>query len=241
MRIAMWSGPRNISTALMRSFENRTDTHVTDEPFYAYFLKESGENHPAREEILNDQSSSWETVSNTLTGAIPNQKQIWYQKHMAHHIFDYSDLNWTKRVINLFLIRNPKEVIVSYQKRFKLVDHLQLGYNQQVQIIKTIADATGDHPVVINAKDMLMNPEKILKKLCNILNIDFDKKMLNWPPGKRDTDGVWAPHWYSEVEKTTEFQPYSYQDVELDSKWGGIYDRCMVDYEYLNAYSLKTD
>ena len=154
MKVAMWSGPRNISTALMRSFENRTDTHVTDEPFYAYFLNESGEDHPARQEILRDQSSDWYTVSTELIGSIPNQKQVWYQKHMAHHIFKHSDLNWTKHVVNLFLIRDPKEVIISYQKRFPLIDHMQLGYNQQIKIIKTIAKTTGEHPIVINAKDM---------------------------------------------------------------------------------------
>ena len=239
MKVAMWSGPRNISTALMRSFENRTDTHVTDEPFYAYFLNESGEDHPARQEILRDQSSDWDTVSSELIGSIPNQKRVWHQKHMAHHIFKHSDLNWTKHVVNLFLIRDPKEVIISYQKRFPLIDHMQLGYNQQIKIIKTIAKTTGEHPIVINAKDVLKEPEKILKKLCAHLNIDFEDKMLNWPEGKRVSDGVWAPHWYSEVEKTTGFQAYSYHDVVLDSKWRDIYDRCMVDYEVLNSHSLK--
>ena len=238
MKIAMWSGPRNISTALMRAFENRTDTYVSDEPFYAYFLSESGEDHPARQEILNDQSSDWGTVSNALIGEIPNQKQVWYQKHMAHHIFKHSDLRWTKQVINLFLIRDPKEVIVSYQKRFPLVSHLQLGYSQQIQIMNTIVDSTGDFPVVINAKDVLMEPENFLKKLCDIVNINFEDRMLTWPMGKRDSDGVWAPYWYSEVEKTTGFQPYSYKDVVLDPKWKSIYDRCMVDYEVLNSHSL---
>tara|TARA_B000000475_G_scaffold268965_1_gene262261 strand:+ start:5063 stop:5788 length:726 start_codon:yes stop_codon:yes gene_type:complete len=241
MKIAMWSGPRNISTALMRSFENRTDTFVSDEPFYAYFLNKSGENHPARQEILNNQSSDWDTVSSMLIGEIPNQKKVWYQKHMAHHIFKHSDLSWTKRVVNLFLIRDPKEVIVSYQKRFNLVDHMQLGYNQQIQIIKTIADTTGDFPIVINAKDVLMHPEKILKKLCEIVQIDFEENMLSWPDGKRDTDGVWAPFWYSEVEKTTGFQPYVDKNIVLDSKWEDIYDRCMIDYKILKSHSIKAD
>ena len=235
----MWSGPRNISTALMRSFENRSDTYVTDEPYYAYFLTESGENHPARKEILNNQSSDWNTVSSMLIGEIPKQKKVWYQKHMAHHIFAHSDLSWTKHVTNLFLIRDPKEVIISYQKRFDLVDHMQLGYNQQVQIMNFVADTTGDFPIVINAKDVLMNPQKILSEICRIMQIDFDERMLYWPAGKRDTDGVWAPHWYSEVEKTTGFQPYSYKNIVLDAKWEDIYYRCMIDYEILNSRSIK--
>ena len=241
MKIAMWSGPRNISTALMRSFENRKDTFVSDEPFYAYFLKESGEDHPARKEILNEQSSDWATVSKILTGDIPNKKPIWYQKHMAHHIFKYSDLTWIKNVTNLFLVRDPKEVIVSYQKRFPLTSHLQLGYNQQVQIAKTIADFTGDFPIVINAKDVLMNPKKVIMMICDMININFEVEMLSWPSGKRDSDGVWAPHWYSEVEKTTAFQPYSQKNVVLDSKWKDIYNSCMTDYEFLNSCSIKVD
>ena len=235
----MWSGPRNISTALMRSFENRSDTYVTDEPYYAYFLTKSGENHPARKEILNNQSSDWNTVSSMLIGEIPKQKKVWYQKHMAHHIFTHSDLSWTKHVTNLFLIRDPKEVIISYQKRFDLVDHMQLGYNQQVQIMNFVADTTGDFPIVINAKDVLMNPQKILSEICRIMQIDFDERMLYWPAGKRDTDGVWAPHWYSEVEKTTGFQPYSDKNIVLDAKWEDIYYRCMIDYEILNSRSIK--
>ena len=179
MKIAMWAGPRNISTALMRSFENRKDTFVSDEPFYAYFLKESGEDHPARQEILNEQSSDWAKVSKILTGNIPNQKHIWYQKHMAHHIFKYSDLSWIKHVTNLFLVRDPKEVIVSYQKRFPLTSHLQLGYSQQVQIAKTVADFTGDFPLVINAKDVLMNPKKVIMMLCDMISIDFEEEMLS--------------------------------------------------------------
>ncbi len=239
MKIAMWSGPRNISTALMRSFENRKDTFVSDEPFYAYFLKESGEDHPARQEILNEQSSDWAKVSKILTGNIPNQKHIWYQKHMAHHIFKYSDLSWIKHVTNLFLVRDPKEVIVSYQKRFPLTSHLQLGYSQQVQIAKKVADFTGDFPIVINAKDVLMNPKKVIMMLCDMISIDFEEEMLSWPSGKRDSDGVWAPYWYSEVEKTTAFQPYLQRNVVLNSKWKDIYDSCMADYEFLNSSRMK--
>ena len=239
LRIAMWSGPRNISTALMRSFENRSDSFVTDEPFYAYFLKESGEDHPGREEIIQSQSSDWETVASELIGSIPQGKTIWYQKHMAHHILDYSNLDWINSVFNCFLIRDPKEVICSYVKRFKLIDHKQLGFNQQLRIFKKIKRKTGETPVVINAKDVLEHPEKILKKLCKILKIEFSKSMLNWPSGKRATDGIWAPYWYSEVEKTTGFQPYSYQNTKLDPNYRIIYDQCMIDYEVLFNQRVK--
>ena len=118
---------------------------------------------------------------------------------------------------------------------------MQLGYSQQVQIAKTIAGFRGDFPIVINAKDVLMNPKKVIMMLCNMINIDFEEEMLSWPSGKRDSDGVWAPHWYSEVEKTTAFQPYSQKNVVLDSKWKDIYNNCMTDYEFLNSYSIKVD
>ena len=116
---------------------------------------------------------------------------------------------------------------------------MQLGYNQQVQIMNFVADTTGDFPIVINAKDVLINPQKILSEICRIMQIDFDERMLYWPAGKRDTDGVWAPHWYSEVEKTTGFQPYSDKNIVLDAKWEDIYYRCMIDYEILNSRSIK--
>ena len=239
LTIAMWSGPRNISTALMRSFESRGDCHVTDEPFYAYFLNESGENHPAREEILKSQSSDWNNISNELIAHIPKGKTIWYQKHMAHHIFPYSDLSWINNISNCFLIRDPKEVINSYTKRFKLIDHKQLGYNQQLMIFNKIKKESDKYPIVLSAKDVLMDPEKMLKKLCEKLNIGFNKGMLTWPSGKRDTDGVWAPHWYSEVEKTTGFQPYSYGNTTLEENWKNLYSQCMDDYEVLYSHRLK--
>ena len=239
MIVACWSGPRNISTALMRSWSSRKDTYVTDEPFYAYYLKETQINHPMHEKIINRYLSDYDEIVDYLINKVPNQKHIWYQKHMAHHIFKYSDLSWIKHVTNLFLVRDPKEVIVSYQKRFPLTSHLQLGYSQQVKIAKTVADFTGDFPIVINAKDVLMNPKKVIMMLCDMISIDFEEEMLSWPSGKRDSDGVWAPHWYSEVEKTTAFQPYLQRNVVLNSKWKDIYDSCMADYEFLNSSRMK--
>ena len=239
IRIAMWSGPRNISTALMRSFENRTDAYVTDEPFYAYFLKNSGEIHPAREQILKVQSSNWDEVSAMLTGNIPKDKNVWYQKHMAHHVFDDSNLEWTKDVINCFLIREPKEVINSYIKRFDLKNALQLGYSQQLKILNFIKDISGKEPIVMNAKDVLMDPETQLRGLCERVGVDFTSDMLSWPLGTRDTDGVWAPHWYSEVEKTTGFQPYTYANTSIEEKWSKIYESCLPDFELLNSYRMK--
>ena len=147
----------------------------------------------------------------------------------------------TGNLTEKILLQNPKEVIVSYQKRFPLTSHLQLGYSQQVQIAKKVADFTGDFPIVINAKDVLMNPKKVIMMLCDMINIDFEEEMLSWPSGKRDSDGVWAPHWYSEVEKTTAFQPYSQKNVVLDSKWKDIFNSCMADYKFLNSCSIKAD
>ena len=236
IRIAMWSGPRNISTAMMRSFENREDTFVIDEPFYAFYLSHSGFNHPGKEEVLKSQSTNWDEVVKLITGDIPDKKFIWYQKHMVHHIANEKDIDWLKNFHNCFLIRHPKEVIISYAKKAPINEITDLGFVQQVNLFKKIKTLTGKTPFVFDAKDILISPEKHLKYMCEYFNINFSDKMLKWPKGKRSTDGVWSPYWYKNVINSNSFFPYKDSKEEVPSKYKNLLNECLSHYDYLRSY-----
>ena len=231
--IAMWSGPRNISTAMMRSFENREDTFVSDEPFYAHYLKLTGIDHPMRKEVMETRNSDWDDVSQYLTGTIPQDKSVWYQKHMAQHNLPGVELDWTSRLTNCFLIRNPGEVILSYSKKYEITSVYQLGFPQQFELYDKIEQDSGMSPIVIDSKDVLMNPKNMLQKLCEKLEVPFSDKMLFWSPGKRDSDGVWGQHWYGNVEKSTGFQTYQKKEEEMPKEYTEIYEECMKYYQQL--------
>ena len=236
IRIAMWSGPRNISTAMMRSFENRDDTSVVDEPFYAYYLSQTDLDHPGRKEVLESQSTNWDNVVNFITGDIPNEKMIWYQKHMVHHIIDDKNIEWVKYFNNLFLIRHPKDVIISYSKQSPINGIKDLGYPQQIKLFKKIKKITGDYPVVFNSKDILSDPKKYLRKICELLKINFSNKMLSWPKGSRKTDGVWSPYWYKNVIKSSSFKPYKKSNESIPKEYNGLLEECLQCYDYLNSF-----
>ena len=172
-RIAMWSGPRNISTAMMRSFENRKDTVVIDEPFYAYYLNKTGFDHPCRKEVLRSQSKDWNEVVGLITSDLPKNKSIWYQKHMAHHILDLNNIEWINNCHNAILLRHPKEVISSYSKKNKLNSVDELGYPQQYEIIKYLKKINRSY-IIIDSNELLKNPEKVLSTWCMKINLKFD-------------------------------------------------------------------
>ena len=236
IRIAMWSGPRNISTAMMRSFGNREDTFVIDEPFYAFYLSHSGFDHPGREEVLRSQSANWEKVVQLITGDFPNDKFIWYQKHMVHHIANEKDISWVKNFHNCFLIRHPKEVIISYAKQAQINEIADLGFIQQVNLFKKIKTITGKTPLVFDAKDILIAPEKHLKKMCKFFNINYSRKMLKWPKGTRRTDGVWSPFWYKNVINSNSFFPYKNSQEKIPSKYKMFFKECLPHYDYLRSF-----
>ena len=226
----MWSGPRNLSTALMRSFENRTDTAVIDEPFYAHFLKQTNLNHPGRNEIISTLDSNWDNIVLKITGPIPQNKSIWYQKHMAQHNLEGCDLNWIKNFHNCILIRDPKYVIPSYNKEYSLSDEKLLGYCQQLNLIRILEDEESITPPIFDATDILEKPEQALKKICISVGIRFSQKMLKWPKGKRKSDGIWAKYWYRNVENSSGFQPFQKKNIVIDKKLISIYDKCLADY-----------
>ena len=235
-KIAMWSGPRNISTAMMRSFENREDTCVIDEPFYAYYLKKTNLNHPLRQEVINSQESKLKNVIELITRDIPNNKIIWYQKHMVHHISSNMNMDWVKSFENCFLIRHPRDVIISYAKRNSINGINDLGYIHQKYLFQKIKEITGEYPSVFDSKDILTNPEKYLRIMCNDFKIDFSEKMLYWPKGPRETDGVWASYWYKNVMNSTSFNVYKESKIKFPPKYKYLLEECLPYYEYLYLY-----
>jgi hypothetical protein len=238
VRIAMWSGPRNISTAMMRAWGNRADTFVIDEPFYAYYLSTTGKKHPGADEVIASGETDWRRVIAQLTGPIPNGKRIFFQKQMAHHLLPEVSREWLGAVTNFFLIRDPREVIASYIKKREDPVLPDLGFMQQAEIFDFVRIRTSSIPPVLDAKDVLENPERMLRLLCEAVGVDFSESMLSWPPGLRETDGTWARHWYGEVAKTTSFQPYRPSEAKVPAHLQEIYERCCDCYERLHKHRL---
>ena len=205
LNLAMWSGPRNLSTALMRSFANREDIiEVIDEPFYASYLKESNKKHPMYKEVLESQESNWKmVVKNCLR---EDGMGICYQKHMVQHILPNFEKKWILKCINCFLIREPKEVISSFLKKWPEADFEDFGFLDQINLFHYIKNESGMPPVVIDAANLRDSPETYLPRLCSKLNISWDPKMLQWDAGLKPYDGIWASHWYPSVNSSTGFK-----------------------------------
>lgn len=238
LRIAMWSGPRNISTAMMRAWENRADTAVVDEPFYAYYLQQTGAPHPGREEVLASQPTDWREVVEALSGPIPGGHAIWYQKHMAQHYLPGMQGSWLGELTHCFLIRNPDEVVASFTANRPDAAPWELGFRQQVELFDYMQSHSGEVPPVLDAQDVLMDPHGALRALCERLDIPFDDQMLSWPAGSRETDGVWAKHWYRAVEASTGFRPYRPREIRLDARQQALAAQCWPSYRHLAAHCL---
>jgi hypothetical protein len=240
VRIAMWSGPRNISTAMMRSWGNRPDTFVCDEPFYACYLRKTGREHPGAGEVIAAGETDWRKVTEQLTGAVPDGKSIFYQKQMTHHLLPEIDRDWLGSVTNCFLIRDPAEVIVSYLRKNNDPTLEDIGFVQQAEIFDWVCARTGSVPPVIAADDVLETPERILRVLCDAVGVEFTEAMLSWPPGLRETDGIWAKHWYSEVATSTGFRkPARREPAPVPERLRAIHERALECYERLHKHRLR--
>jgi hypothetical protein len=205
LRIAMWSGPRNISTAMMRAFENRSDTAVVDEPFYAAYLAATGLEHPMRDEVLKSQPTDWREVAAAMAGPAPGGAAVFYQKHMTHHMLPDFGLDWMGSCVNVFLIRRPEEVVASYLEKRGEITLEDIGVVRQAELFDREADRLGRAPVVIDSGDVAADPRATLCALSEAVGIGFTDAMLAWPAGRRASDGVWAPAWYDQVERSTGF------------------------------------
>jgi hypothetical protein len=239
VRIAMWSGPRNLSTALMRSFGNRGDCFVSDEPFYAAYLSITGLDHPMRAEILLHHETDWHKVADTVAGPAPDGAPLWYQKHMTHHMLPAIGRAWMRACRHAFLIRHPARVLASYTAKREAVTLEDIGFPQQEALFEDAAAMTGAPPPVVDAEMLLSDPTRALTRLCEALGIPFTERMLTWPAGPRDTDGVWAPHWYDAVNRSTGFSQPKPAPMLSDPHLQKIEEQALPIYERLAQFALS--
>ena len=235
--IAMWSGPRNISTALMRSWGSRADTRVVDEPFYAHYLQRTGYCHPGAQEIIERYETDWRSVIQQLL-ANGAGETIFYQKHMTQHMLEHIDRAWLTEISNCFLIREPRLMLRSFAKVIPDPRLDQTGLQQQVELFNFVRDATGEAPPVIRARDVLLDPEAALRRLCAALNVPFDPAMLSWRAGKHASDGIWAKHWYASVERSTGFASHIDDDTPLPAHLDDLLIECQSLYDQMAPYCI---
>ena len=233
VRVGMWSGPRNISTAMMRAWENRPDTVVVDEPLYAAYLAATGIDHPGRDEVIASQPVDPAEVVAALRA--PVDADVHYAKHMTHHLLPGTDLTWVSDFRNVLLIRDPAEVVASYVRSREACEPEDIGLLQQERLLAVLPTDTP----VIDAGDFLRDPEAHLRWLCDWLGIDFTDRMLHWPPGLRDSDGVWAPYWYDAVARSTGFEPWRPREVDLSPHDTTVAEACRPAYDALHARRLR--
>ncbi|KIC50183.1 branched-chain amino acid aminotransferase [Tateyamaria sp. ANG-S1] len=231
MRIAMWSGPRNLSTAMMYSFAARGDCRVVDEPFYAAYLAQTGADHPMRDDVLRTQNQDPDRVAETLIS--PVLEPLFYQKHMTHHMLDEWSTEWMDHVMHLFLIRHPARVVASYARKREAPVFEDLGFAQQAQIFAQLGGG-----IVVDSSDIRADPAGVLQKLCNAIGISWTERMLSWPAGGHPDDGVWAAHWYNAVHASTGFDEAEGPLPELAGKYAVLVDAAMPYYEALAAHRI---
>ncbi|MGB8326171.1 MAG: hypothetical protein WCE48_01190 [Steroidobacteraceae bacterium] len=238
LRLAMWSGPRNVSTALMRSWGNRPDTFVIDEPLYAHYLLATGRDHPGRDEVIAHHETDCRKVAASLHWPVPPGVRIFYQKHMAHHLLPDIGREWLDGLTHAFLIRDPREMLLSLDQKLEHIDLPDTGLPQQLEVFEHVLRTTGATPPVVDAQDLLRNPRAVLGRLCDAVGVEFSEQMLSWPAGRRDTDGIWARYWYDQVERSTGFTLWRARSGELAAPLVELERQCRPIYERLHAHRL---
>lgn len=233
LRIAMWSGPRNLSTAMMRSFSQRADCAVVDEPFYGAYLARTGIDHPMREEILAEMETDPAAVAESLVGPVPGGKAVFYQKHMTHHMVAGMPRDWAQRTVQVFLLRHPARVMASYAVKRGGAALSDLGFEAQEALFDACAA-----PIVVEAEDIRRDPEAMLRALCSAIGISWDPAMLSWPAGPDAADGVWGRHWYGAIWRSTGFAPWEETPLPEVADKPGL-DRAMAIYERLREDRLR--
>ncbi len=238
MRLAMWSGPRNLSTAMMYAFGARNDCAVWDEPFYAAYLKETGLFHPARQEILETGLTSADDVIKSCLGPTPEDKGIFYLKLMAQHMVPGFDRDWISNCTNVFLIRDPARVIASYAAKRENPTLDDIGFRQQAELFDQLCQYHGDAPPVIDSFDIRANPETSLRNLCALLDLTFQPSMLNWPKGGHKSDGIWADHWYGAVRNSTGFAAAEGPVPEVVNSLMWVWEAALPYYQMMAKYRI---
>lgn len=224
---------------MMRSWGNRSDTFVCDEPLYAHYLKQTEVDHPGREEVIAAHETDWRNVVDWLTGPIPGGKAVFYQKHMTHHLLPEIERGWLDGLTHCFLIRDPREMLTS------LIEHLpcprfeDTGLPQQLDLVRHVQEKSRQLPPIVDARDVLEAPEPMLRKLCGAVSVPFEQSMLSWQAGRRDTDGVWAKYWYESVERSTGFQPYRAKHEKVPVAFLPLLEQCMDCYLQLHALRMQ--
>ena len=239
LRIAMWSGPRNVSTACMRAFDSRDDSVVCDEPLYAHYLLSKGREHPLAAEVMARHETDWRKVAAWLTGPLADGERVFYQKHMAHHLLPEIERGWLEELVNCFLIREPRHMLRSLLEKLPSPELEDTGLPQQVELFEQERARTGRLPAVVDSKDLLLDPLGVLTRLCEQVGLDFQQAMLSWEPGPRDTDGCWAPYWYENALQSTGFAPYREREVSLPRELDGLLRACEELYAHLHMHCLQ--
>lgn len=236
LRVCLWSGPRNVSTALMYSFAQRPDTRVVDEPLYGYYLARSGADHPAAAEVIASMDTDGpRVVRDALLG--PCERPVLFAKLMAHHIQGL-DTGFLAATRNVLLVRDPADVLRTLPRQIPEPDLDDTGLPDQIRILEA-AEALGQEVVVLDAREILLDPRTVLGELCSRLGLGFDEAMLSWPAGPRPEDGVWAPHWYHTLHRSTGFQPYSAKTEPVAERLRALVEACRPLYERLLRRALK--
>jgi hypothetical protein len=235
--LAMWSGPRNISTAMMYSFANRPDCEAWDEPFYGFSLQHKGNDHPMRDEIIASMETDWDKLVKNCT--TPSKRPLLYQKHMTHHMLEGYDRSFILALTNAFLIRDPARVLASYTQKWSEVDLRAIGFIEQAEIFDMVAQKLGHAPPVVDSDDVLANPRSVLSKLCAACGIAFDEAMLKWPKGPKACDGVWAAHWYNAAWESTGFSVPPAKAISLPPELQRIADAARPYYDRLHIHAMK--
>ena len=233
MRIAMWSGPRNISTAMMYAFANRADCAAWDEPFYAPYLAETGLAHPMAAEILAQHETNPEIVAQRCLGPIPGDKAHFYMKHMPLHMVPQFPLDWANRCVNVHLIRHPARVVASYSAKREHPTLADIGFAQQVEFFQRFPGP------VLDSADIRENPGGMIQALCAEIGLPFDPNMLVWPAGPRSFDGIWAAHWYHQVHKSNGFAGAEGPMPDLEGENAALMQAALPYYHSLAAHKLQ--
>ncbi|MFQ5750164.1 MAG: hypothetical protein ACE5H3_12030 [Planctomycetota bacterium] len=237
LRIAQWCTPRTVSTATLRSFVQRPDTEGVDEPFYAWYLRKTGKQHPMREEVLASQPADWvEVVEKVLLG--PCGRPVQFVKHMAHHLVGGIDLSFAQGMVNTFLIREPRSMLPSLKKRIGEVRREDTGFSRMAELLRRFC-GQGKPAIVVDSSDLLRDPPGILAAYCRAVGLEFDPAMLSWPPGRHPCYGVWAPAWYGKVENSRGFQAPESKEEPFPADLEPLLDWAQPLYDELHRHRLR--